>query len=1283
MKTNAESIESDASKLQDKIYRVRDWKLEDDVAIGRGLKMAEKWDKDLEKIVQMMRELKTLQREHDVEETEIEVEKLKKLVEDLEENVEEVKEKIAKEDNERELYSLDKTKVNKVELPTFAGKDHEDFSKFKEDVEKRFKTNRTSRDEQIIKLRECLKGHARKLVPDSNVTEIKEAWSILKQAFGNPIKIINQRKEALMKLGARPKDTANLDAVIAWYIDITTFLREIIDLGVKNPDYSELIFTTEFAMHIRSLFPYGKVRDKLRKCEGQGKSHLENMLELIKEWLENAQINQQEIDVISKSALAPSRYSSTSSSKSGGRSAAHFSRTSSIITEDSDYEDEELDNEELPMLPAFKPPRRHEKCRVCQLLEKDGDTRNLYDDHIHSYPSGCPRYIQMTVKERYQVCKRAKICMSCHDPDYTFKNYDSSNHDCPGRSGRKGRYSCTKCDLHMWVCEKHQEDNQEALERFRERYKNDFSLDFGLVVIGSVFGHISPFNDVEDSGPGETPLSANMSRSKDRKSPTKKTSRNFNKSHSSKGISTTEATRMLERKLSDSGEKIELRPIPAGRAQFMIGQTRGKTGPLNILYDSGCYALLLREGVQRELEACVLKTKGPFTVNGVGNTSVTVNDEWQTTLPLVDGSRQAVEGWTVDEVTAPLPRIDLARAVKELKNDDKENTKLQNMFVELVTGGQVDILLGQMYNAIFPIHVHSLPSGLTIYELQVASHDSQVNSVIGGPHESFEYIAQQVGGASLVFAHLMQSLEAYKDFGPPSLSKSVMSLDDEKFAIEHKELEMNDLIEDLVEQEDLKYQLLDEESDDQSDAEEKEALNDCKDSTIKENNDQRIQDKGDDDQCQNEDWTGAITSSNTRQCLSSSPTLSTESHDQPGTRESEAILDDKEQNVNESMVCITCGENYADVDLQRNLHVATDDDNESIKTLKKLQYSHEGMQIEYRCPRCRECNACKRSFETECVSLREEAEDTMIHDSIKIDFEKKEIICSLPTRGEEHEFLSNNRDMALKVLDQQCHKYNKDVETKETIVKAFNKLLKNKQMVLWTDLSEEERKTIEAKPISHYIPWRVVFKSSLSTPARPVFDASMNTKVDAQGRGGRSLNDLVVKGKVTTLNLVKMIMRFQAGAAAVQGDLKQFYASIKLVVEQWNLQRVLYRRDLDIENEALEAVIKTLIWGVKSVSGQSEASIIQLAEFIKSKKPKLYDFLINCRFCDDLGNSAANTEELLKLTEDADKLFAQVGLECKGWSFSGKEPAPDLAEDGQLISIGGMKWHPQLDTLEC
>ena len=156
------------------------------------------------------------------------------------------------------------------------------------------------------------------------------------------------------------------------------------------------------------------------------------------------------------------------------------------------------------------------------------------------------------------------------------------------------------------------------------------------------------------------------------------------------------------------------------------------------MYDSGCYGLLLKEGVQHELGKSVLKTKGPFVVNGVGNTSVKVNDEWITTLKLLDGSRQAVEGWTVDEVTAPLPKIDVSRAVKDIKADKLNNEKLQSMLAQLVVGGDCDILLGLMYNAIFPIPVHSLPNGLTIYELQVTPYDDQVNNIIGGPHESFE-----------------------------------------------------------------------------------------------------------------------------------------------------------------------------------------------------------------------------------------------------------------------------------------------------------------------------------------------------------------------------------------------------------------------------------------------------------------------------------------------------------------------------------------------------------------
>ena len=79
-------------------------------------------------------------------------------------------------------------------------------------------------------------------------------------------------------------------------------------------------------------------------------------------------------------------------------------------------------------------------------------------------------------------------------------------------------------------------------------------------------------------------------------------------------------------------------------------------------------------------------------------------------------------------------------------------------------------------------------------------------------------------------------------------------------------------------------------------------------------------------------------------------------------------------------------------------------------------------------------------------------------------------------------------------------------------------MLDNGHLVLWNDLSEQERSKISSKEVSHYLVWRVVFKESLSTPSRVVFDGSQKTKLRDDGSGGRCLNDAIVKGRVTTLN---------------------------------------------------------------------------------------------------------------------------------------------------------------------
>ena len=84
----------------------------------------------------------------------------------------------------------------------------------------------------------------------------------------------------------------------------------------------------------------------------------------------------------------------------------------------------------------------------------------------------------------------------------------------------------------------------------------------------------------------------------------------------------------------------------------MIGHSMGKTRKLLTLYDTGCYSVLFAKGVpEKELGPAVRKTKGPFQVNAVGDTSVTVNDEWMCTIKLLDGTRQVVEGWDVNKIT--------------------------------------------------------------------------------------------------------------------------------------------------------------------------------------------------------------------------------------------------------------------------------------------------------------------------------------------------------------------------------------------------------------------------------------------------------------------------------------------------------------------------------------------------------------------------------------------------------------------------------------------------------
>ena len=1320
-KNKCDAIQKDGEALLEKVNKVdiECWKDQSELSIGRAMRGIKGWEEDLQKIIILRRDLDDVVASNGLTQEDAQILEAGILVDRVSEELRFATESIEDEDNARELYTLDISKADPVKLPTFEGRDDEDFAQFKKLLEKAFVQNRVTKSDKVDKLREVLRGHAKKLVPQSTVNDIDEAMEILNKAFGDPVRLMTYRKDSLLKLGFLPRENAKggVKTQVEWYLEVESLLKNIIDLGKKSSELDREAFSGSSMNNIMRMFP-SNLQRKLDECPGDGSDRVEAMLKKIAGFRSTAQRRKNIIE------------STPAHGGASGWSAGHMQHLCGDPAGGDVYADDGYDCDgygaddgyygdgyydvggchEIQGLIAYRPPRRDEACRVCKTLEGKGDTYQIYENHVHSFPTGCPRYIAMSVEERLQLATAAKLCLLCHDPEYILKQYDKDHRLKCLKVRGKGRFSCQEpnCSQHMWVCTKHKGINNQGLSNFKDEINTKFGLNFGFVVsipaLTTGVPHFNVHRKKKGARKGETQLkvkprmspkklgatkhkagsalkiqnqkeSENVAQVKevaaeenatqmeevfDAKSPCAAPKAAAATLHH-KNLSSQEALNKLRKKLSLGGVNDELRPVPKGRAQFIIGYTKGRTRSLLTLYDTGCGSVLFREGVpQYELGLSVLKTKGPFIVKGVGDTTVTVNNEYMCSVKLDDGSRQGLEGWTVDKITATLPTVNLSVAEAEIKASLKDNEELQNLRCQPTVGGDCDILLGILYSSIFPIAVHSLPNGLTIYRMQISSHDNQYNCAIGGPHESFEYMANHFGSMTIVFANLCQQLESYKKFGPPKISKAIMTVEDMRFAEKYKDWEIENFYKDALAKE------LNQDGDESQEIFLGVAEN-ITEKSIEQIVFDNVPDLGDD---YYEESTADC-----RQVKRSKKAILMKTADEAKLEEVESI----------SVTCAGCGSELSEegMEVLKALPARSVDEDDSVKQWKKIQQAQqEGLNIEYRCPKCRSCSDCRRSFETERVSLREEAEDSMIWDSVEIDWKEKKIICYLPLRGEEEEFLANNRDIALKILDQQCYKYFKDEETRKLIVKAFEKLLKNDQMVLWKDLSEEDKKLIESKTVSHYIPWRVVFKPSISTPARTVFDGSQNTKPREDGSGGRCLNDAVVKGRVVTLNLVKMVMRFEVGKDAIQGDLKQFYASIKLVHDQWNLQRVLFRPDLDPSSEVQEAVIKTLIWGIKCVSAQSECAIIKLAEAIKDTNPRLADLLLNSRFVDDLGDSAKDIETLKKLIDEADKLFSSVGLACKGWSISGSSPPPDVTEEGETVSIGGMKWHTKLDLLE-
>ena len=499
------------------------------------------------------------------------------------------KEDVQKEDTARGLFTLEPVKSDIIKYPTFNGLPSEDFLKFQETMIQRFRENKVRRKEQVAKLRECLKGAALGRVPDG-VKEIEEAFTRLNEAFGNPAKVMAFNLKAIDEIGMMPSDKLasgqlSYSRRIEWFLKLEVILAKILQLSQRSSKLAHEAFATSTYRRLWSRFPTS-VLDKLVKIQGEDGDRMEAILDKIQDMRKHAQLMDDEC---------------------GNAATAAFKRKEGTTPN------------KVTAEIFFRPPQQYDECRVCVYLSTTkGNHRNLFQNHLSNYPTGCPKFIEATTELRKSLVDKIKFCPQCFHPDVIY--IPSHLNECQFSNSKKNAYICqySTCKTHMWICLVHKRENKQQMDRFRSDLLKR--------------GQNLAFTSVENfAGFTTDPQAYNQA--------VRKFTRNEKKK------------KVLKR--------TEIVPVPQGEPLFLFHPAQGKTRPVNTFYDSGCSHAVFQADIPISELQSQLTAKGPFSIGGVGGLTTTALDEWIVMVPRADGRKQLIQGLTVPRVTCDFPLISL------------------------------------------------------------------------------------------------------------------------------------------------------------------------------------------------------------------------------------------------------------------------------------------------------------------------------------------------------------------------------------------------------------------------------------------------------------------------------------------------------------------------------------------------------------------------------------------------------------------------------------------------
>ncbi|XP_058837537.1 uncharacterized protein LOC131693614 [Topomyia yanbarensis] len=246
--------------------------------------------------------------------------------------------------------------------------------------------------------------------------------------------------------------------------------------------------------------------------------------------------------------------------------------------------------------------------------------------------------------------------------------------------------------------------------------------------------------------------------------------------------------------------------------------------------------------------------------------------------------------------------------------------------------------------------------------------------------------------------------------------------------------------------------------------------------------------------------------------------------------------------------------------------------------------------------------------------------------------------------------------MALKRLKQLERKLQKSPEVYQNVRQQIAEF----QEKDYAHLATEEELTGTGKDKAWYLPLNVVINPKKPAKIRLIWDAAATVQ-------GVSLNTMLLKGPDLLAPLVSVIIGFRERRIAFGGDIREMYHQLKIISEDKQAQRFLFRND---SSEAPKVYVMDVATFGSTCSPAS-------AQFVKNRNateyaiqyPEAAAAIIDRHYVDDYFDSVDTIEEAIERAQQVKFIHEQAGFEMRNWVSNSPVVLSALGENKSSRSV--------------